>query len=46
MATNFARGALSFHEDDRRYLPADLQGKAVVVVAPTADAFPWTFDAL
>lgn len=38
-------GALIFHEDDRRHLPAELQGQAVVI-APTADAFQAVFDAL
>lgn len=38
-------GALIFHEDDRRHLPADLQGEAMVI-APTADAFQAAFDAL
>ncbi|MET9378049.1 hypothetical protein ABZX98_28625 [Streptomyces sp. NPDC002992] len=37
-------GALIFHEDDRRHLPADLQAKAVVI-APTAEAFQAAFDA-
>ena len=38
-------GALVFHEDESRHLPADLQGK-VVVIAPTAEAFQAAFDAL
>ncbi|WP_326763547.1 hypothetical protein OG978_02215 [Streptomyces sp. NBC_01591] len=38
-------GALIFHEEERRHLPADLRGKAVVIV-PTADAFQAAFDAL
>ncbi|WP_345571905.1 MULTISPECIES: hypothetical protein [Streptomyces] len=38
-------GALIFHEDDRRHLPEDLQGKAVVI-APVADAFQAAFDVL
>lgn len=38
-------GALIFHEGDRRHLPADLQGKAVVI-APTADAFQAALDEL
>ncbi|MFJ9917197.1 hypothetical protein [Actinacidiphila glaucinigra] len=37
--------ALIFHEDERRHLPAVLQGKAVVI-APTADALQAEFDAL
>ncbi|MFJ1889501.1 MULTISPECIES: hypothetical protein [unclassified Streptomyces] len=37
-------GALIFHEDDRRHLPAELQEKAVVIDA-TADAFQAAFDA-
>ncbi|MFF0290898.1 hypothetical protein [Streptomyces sp. NPDC005262] len=37
--------ALIFHEDQRRHLPADLQGKTLVI-APTADAFQAAFDAL
>ncbi|MCX5558584.1 hypothetical protein [Streptomyces sp. NBC_00038] len=37
--------ALIFHEDDRRHLPADLQGKAVVI-APTGDALQAALDAL
>ncbi|MEV5009077.1 hypothetical protein AB0K74_05625 [Streptomyces sp. NPDC056159] len=38
-------GALIFHEDDRRHLPAQLKEKAVVI-DPTADAFEAAFDAL
>lgn len=38
-------GALIFHEGDRRHLPADLQGKAVVI-APTADTFQAALDEL
>ncbi|MFJ5896616.1 hypothetical protein ACIQFZ_14300 [Streptomyces sp. NPDC093064] len=38
-------GALIFHEDDRRHLPAQLKEKAVVI-DPTADAFEAVFDAL
>ncbi|MFD0020026.1 hypothetical protein [Streptomyces sp. NPDC058382] len=36
--------ALIFHEDDRRHLPADIQGEAVVI-ASTADALQAAFDA-
>lgn len=36
-------GALILHEDDRRQLPSDLQGTAVVM-APTADAFQAVLD--
>ncbi|MGW4818388.1 hypothetical protein ACWEP4_05255 [Streptomyces sp. NPDC004227] len=38
-------GALIFHEDDRRHLPAQLKEKAVVI-DPMADAFEAAFDAL
>ncbi|MFD9502395.1 hypothetical protein [Streptomyces sp. NPDC060035] len=37
--------ALIFHENDRLHLPADLQGRAFVIV-PTAEAFEAAFDAL
>ncbi|WP_030556692.1 hypothetical protein [Streptomyces exfoliatus] len=37
-------GALIFHEKERRHLPAELQGNAVVIV-PTADALQAAFDA-
>ncbi|MER5897786.1 hypothetical protein [Streptomyces sp. NPDC001876] len=38
-------GPLIFHENDRLHLPADLQGKACVIV-PTAEAFEAAIDAL
>ncbi|WP_445526162.1 hypothetical protein [Streptomyces cyslabdanicus] len=38
-------GALIFHADDRRHLPAQLQEKAIVI-EPTADAFQAALDAL
>ncbi|MEU3609514.1 hypothetical protein AB0E83_29350 [Streptomyces sp. NPDC035033] len=38
-------GALIFHEAERRHLPAELRGSAVVI-APTEDAFQAVFDAL
>ncbi|MFI9599675.1 hypothetical protein ACIHCX_07280 [Streptomyces sp. NPDC052043] len=38
-------GALIFHLDDRRHLPAQFQEKAVVI-EPTADAFQAALDAL
>ncbi|WP_189110328.1 hypothetical protein [Streptomyces camponoticapitis] len=37
-------GALIFHERERRHLPAELQGNAVVI-APTEDALQAAFDA-
>ncbi|MCX5395026.1 hypothetical protein [Streptomyces sp. NBC_00094] len=37
-------GALIFHEKERRHLPAELQGSAVVI-APTEDALQAAFDA-
>ncbi|WP_185909306.1 hypothetical protein [Streptomyces sp. WAC01280] len=37
-------GALIFHEDERRHLPADLQENAVVI-APPAGALQAAFDA-
>lgn len=37
-------GALIFHDEQRRHLPADFQGNAVVI-APTADALQAAFDA-
>ncbi|WP_405779166.1 hypothetical protein [Streptomyces sp. NBC_00859] len=37
-------GALIFHENDRRHLPAGLQGEALVV-APTAEALRAAIDA-
>ncbi|WP_159041742.1 hypothetical protein [Streptomyces aureus] len=37
-------GALIFHENDRRHLPVDLQGNAVVI-APTEEALQAAFDA-
>ncbi|MFF1416053.1 hypothetical protein ACFVX6_40880 [Streptomyces sp. NPDC058289] len=36
--------ALIFHEKERRHLPVELQGNAVVIV-PTADALQAAFDA-
>ncbi|MFF5287371.1 hypothetical protein [Streptomyces sp. NPDC013171] len=36
-------GALIFHEEERRHLPADLQENAVVI-APTAEALQAVFD--
>ncbi|WP_327350722.1 hypothetical protein [Streptomyces sp. NBC_01304] len=38
-------GALIFHQSDRRHLPADIEGK-VLVIAPTADAFQEALGAL
>lgn len=37
-------GALIFHEKERRHLPAELQGNAVVIV-PRAEALQAAFDA-
>ncbi|MFB6564503.1 hypothetical protein ACFCYH_37415 [Streptomyces sp. NPDC056400] len=37
-------GALIFHEQERRHLPVELQGNAVVI-APTEDALQAAFDA-
>ncbi|MFC7220372.1 hypothetical protein ACFQLX_19710 [Streptomyces polyrhachis] len=37
-------GALIFHEEERRHLPVELQGDAVVI-APTGDALQAVFDA-